>query len=92
MWEASIGILLILAITLGIGALFAPAKRKTRARSHQDFKVSISVGNRFDQARTIKKHKEEQATVGTASQIPFDPPANKGSANTANAAESERAS
>lgn len=83
MWESSIGMLLILAITLVLGALFGPAKRKPRASFHRDSKIVVhNIESRVLMAGA------QQASLGAASSILFSPPVNNSSAQTANSAAS----
>jgi hypothetical protein len=68
MWEASWGIIAILAVMLFIGILSNPARGKSRSRSRHDFGIAKqSAGKPLDEIASINKREANQAASGTLS-------------------------
>ena len=87
MWEASEGIIAILAVMFIIGILAGPTRGKSRVRFHQDFKSGgQAAGSRFDAMASANKYAVDQAASGTTSPNAFASPENRISANVVNVA------
>jgi hypothetical protein len=74
MWEASTGIVLILVVTLGIGLLFGPSKKKHRSRS-REYEMSGQVSgqsvareNPYDET-IMNANEAAQAALGASNKF-----------------------
>jgi hypothetical protein len=87
MWEASAGIITILAVTFLIGMLFKSSVGESRTRSRQEFRIAKQdTGDVVREMMSVIKDEGDQAATGTTLPGSFTPVGNRGAGRAVNAA------